>query len=344
MDAALTAINAGDGDDAAVDDFLKILEEHRRACERQGKYVEAEVARKRLEELKAHEQHRRREGLRSKQIAERLGLEEAHMSEYQQLNGLWDGRMEEYDRKAVELEEAMRARHNHELDELRMKLVRQAPKPKFSKDLLNLRKVQDSLAKQKEYVEAHKVKLKADEMEIVEMESINMNHQGRIGLQEDKLAYKQQQELEALRLRVHSGREDHERQRKVDLQRLLLRYQNVKVSLEKSHNLEKSRAERELSRVTKGLNYGSAPKHSEPFANLTSREMRGPVSVGGVSRKPAGSGSSQPMQAARKPPKASPLAAPVVKGSTGRKQGGKGGAGGRGLYAGGSKASLGKTG
>ena len=31
------------GEESAVADFLQILEEHRKNCERQGKYVEAEV-------------------------------------------------------------------------------------------------------------------------------------------------------------------------------------------------------------------------------------------------------------------------------------------------------------
>jgi hypothetical protein len=39
-------------------------------------------------------------------------------------------------------------------------------KPKFSKELLNLRKIQQTLAKQKEYAEAHKIKLKADNLEV----------------------------------------------------------------------------------------------------------------------------------------------------------------------------------
>ena len=38
-------------------------------------------------------------------------------------------------------------------------------RPKYSKDLLNLRKIQETLAKQKDYGEAHKMKLKADALE-----------------------------------------------------------------------------------------------------------------------------------------------------------------------------------
>jgi len=97
-----------DSEDSAVQDFLQILEEHRKNCERQGKYVEAEIAKNRLEELREHEENRRREAMRSRQIAERLGVEEAHMLEFQQFNTLWDKRMAEFEQKSYDLDEAMR--------------------------------------------------------------------------------------------------------------------------------------------------------------------------------------------------------------------------------------------
>jgi hypothetical protein len=53
-------VDMNDGDDSAVQDFLEILEEHRKNCERQGKYVEAEIAKNRLDELRLHEENRRR--------------------------------------------------------------------------------------------------------------------------------------------------------------------------------------------------------------------------------------------------------------------------------------------
>lgn len=69
---------------AAVAEFVQILDEHRKTCEREGKYIEADIAKKRLEELRQHEDNRKQEGLRSRQIAQRLGVEEAHMLEFQQ--------------------------------------------------------------------------------------------------------------------------------------------------------------------------------------------------------------------------------------------------------------------
>ena len=90
--------------------------------------------------------------MRSRQIAERLGVEEAHMLEFQQFNMIWDRKMGEYELHAEELVEAMKERHAAELRDYQRQLMGKQTRPKFSKDLLNLRKIQDTLAKQKEYV------------------------------------------------------------------------------------------------------------------------------------------------------------------------------------------------
>ena len=223
----------------------QILEEHRKNCERQGKYVEAEIAKNRLEELRQHEENRRREAMRSRQIAERLGVEEAHMLEFQQFNALWDKRMAEFEQKSADLEEAMKERHGTEL----MEYIRNAQseplrKPKFSKELLNLRKIQQTLAKQKEYAEAHKIKLKADNLEAFELEKMRNQHQMRLSNVVEKFKAKQTAELGALRKRIQTGREEQKKQRQLDLERLLQRYQNVKSELESQQNIERIRAEK----------------------------------------------------------------------------------------------------
>ncbi len=80
--------------------YVKILEEHRKNCEQQGKYVEAEIAKNRLDELKSHEEKRRMEAMRARQISDMLGVEEAHMLEFKQFNLTWDKKMTEYENQA----------------------------------------------------------------------------------------------------------------------------------------------------------------------------------------------------------------------------------------------------
>eukprot|EP01043_Picozoa_sp_COSAG02_P027673 COSAG02_NODE_1644_length_11524_cov_76.342232_4_plen_250_part_00 len=228
-----------------------ILEEHRKNCEAQGKYVEAEIAKNRLEELRQHEFSRRKEALRSRQIAERLGVEEAHMLEFQQFNAAWDKKFEDYEHKAAELEEKMRERHQGEVMEFQSKVAEQMQnaRPKFSKELLNIRRIQETLAKQKEYAEAHKTKMKADLMEAEEMERFRETQSTKNLSRERQYLGKQQQEISALRKRIQTGRDELKKQRQMELERLLQRYQNVKNELESQQNIERLRAEKYLMKT-----------------------------------------------------------------------------------------------
>ena len=190
-------------EDSAVADFLQILEEHRKNCERQGKYVEAEIAKNRLEELKLHEENRRKEAMRSRQIAERLGVEEAHMLEFQQFNMVWDKKMTEYERHAEELVEAMKERHAAELRDFQSNLLQKQQRPKFSRELLNLRKIPEIAAEPK------RVELDLDSEDAMLYICLN----GRIDLvdpvtgSERTLGQQQQQQQQQQQRRRHQWQE-----------------------------------------------------------------------------------------------------------------------------------------
>ena len=49
------------------EDYLQVLIEHQRTCEREGNFVEADVAKSRIEELKVQEAQRQIENLLLKQ-------------------------------------------------------------------------------------------------------------------------------------------------------------------------------------------------------------------------------------------------------------------------------------
>jgi len=186
-----------------------------------------------------------REAMRSRQITELLGVEEAHMMEFQQFNAIWDKKMEEFEMNAKELIDNMRKKHANELFRFKDKLQKNMPyRPKFSKELLNSRKIQETLAKMKQYSEAQKVKLKADRLEEVEMEKLRAQHAHRLAAQEMQFAQRQQAELQALEKRVDTARQEHKIQRQQDLERILQRYQNVKSELAAQQKIEQIRSEK----------------------------------------------------------------------------------------------------
>jgi hypothetical protein len=230
--------------DSAIADFLTILEEHRKNCEQQGKYVEAEVAKKRFEELKFHEANRQHETMKAQQQKERQNLEETHMLEYQQFNAEWDQKGKECEEQYHNQIVAMKERHLCELKEFQQTLLEKQQKPKFSPVLLNYRKVEDHLAKSKKYKEAQKVKAKADVIEAEETEQWNQMKQKEMLHQEDQFKAVKMQELSVLQKRIKAGKEEHNKHRQLALERLMRRYNNVKVELEASQTMERNAAEK----------------------------------------------------------------------------------------------------
>mmetsp|Transcript_10924 Transcript_10924/g.19929 ORF Transcript_10924/g.19929 Transcript_10924/m.19929 type:complete len:241 (-) Transcript_10924:1601-2323(-) len=225
--------------ESAIEDFLQILEEHRKNCEQQGKYVEAEVAKKRFEELKSHEANRRRDTMKAQQVKEMLGVEEAHMLEYQQFNTQWDQKCNDYEEQWQNHIRAMKERHLDGLKEFQRKLLEKQQKPKFSPVLLNYRQIEEHLARAKNYSEAHKVKTKADRMEAKETEQWNKLKQNEMFQQENQFKALKRQELSALQKRIKAGREEQRKRRQFALERLMQRYTNVKNELGTTQKLER---------------------------------------------------------------------------------------------------------
>mmetsp|Transcript_25508 Transcript_25508/g.58880 ORF Transcript_25508/g.58880 Transcript_25508/m.58880 type:complete len:280 (+) Transcript_25508:150-989(+) len=233
-------------DENSMAEFLEVLDKHRIECEKQGKYEEAELAKSRLAQLRNHEENRRREELRSQQLSERLGIEEAHMKELQQFNEIWDVKVAEFEEHAAGLQSTLSVRHKVEHQAYLEKLQRETePRtPRWSRDLLNMRKIQETLAKQKKYAEAAKTKGQADALEGKEMAMWKVKRDGKIAALEEQYLNKQQLEMGGLLKRIQSGREEQKLARRFELERLLQRYNNVKTQLESQQKIIQQRVEK----------------------------------------------------------------------------------------------------
>mmetsp|Transcript_36636 Transcript_36636/g.42804 ORF Transcript_36636/g.42804 Transcript_36636/m.42804 type:complete len:155 (+) Transcript_36636:1-465(+) len=111
-------------------------------------------------------------------------------------------------------------------------------KPKDSAELLNLRKIQISLARQEDYIDAHKVQQKCGKLEKEELEKWKLVREQKIRGQKIQLEQKQQNELAALKKKILIGQEEQQKARAVELERLLQKYQNTRKELEVQHQIE----------------------------------------------------------------------------------------------------------
>lgn len=259
-----------DGQMSAIQEFAEILEEHRRNCEQQGKYVEAEIAKNRMTELYTSLRHRQREAVKARQISEKLGVEEAHMLEFKQFNMHWDKKMQDYDKHAQGLLDAMKERHTKELNEFQEKTLSKQPRPKFSPGVLNYRRIEEYLAKAGDYNEAHKVKMKADATEKLEMAKWERKRNEEMLRAESQFKSSKQQEVAALQKRMQAGREEQKKQRRVALERLLQRFQNMKAELLATHSLERNNSDRRM--IAQRVNVAAQQKDGQQQRKVAARK------------------------------------------------------------------------
>jgi len=249
-------------------EFMEVLEKHRLECEANLKFEDAHLAQQRLAQLREHEQQRRREETRAAQLADRLGVEEAHMQELQQFNDLWDQKVQEFEAHAENLQTTFAQRGKQDYDGLAEKLQREtAPTtPRWTRDLLNLRKVQDTLAKQKKYAEAGRTKAEADAVEEREYGMWKQKRDAKIHVLLDQALKKQHLEMAGLLKRIASGREEQKQARKSELDRLLQRYHNVKRQLESQQNIHVKRTDTYpgVAAMTPALSGSMAASRSRP--------------------------------------------------------------------------------
>lgn len=226
-------------DEDSLPQYIEMLQEHQALCEREGRYVEAEMAKQRLVELKKQLETERVEEAKARQIEERAQLEHEHIEEFKEFNNFWDKRMSEFDEQARTIEEQMILRHQEELERFTEELDIATPlKPKDTPELLNLKKIQQSLAKKKDYIEAHKVQQRCMKLEKEETDKWLVIREKKILNQRAQLEQKHINELSALRKRIMTGQDEQRKARSLELERLLQKYQNMRKELDTHHQHE----------------------------------------------------------------------------------------------------------
>ena len=203
------------------------------------------MAKNRIAELKENKKQKELDELNMRQQNDQLELEETHIMEFNQFNQQWDQRMNEFQQHGHGLLKAMEERHIKELEDYSGELEKSLPNIfKPSAELLNMRKIQLNLAKQKNYSEAHAVQVRSNQMEKKERAAYESKRNNKKQLLENKKIKQQENELLALQKKIEAGENEQKKQRALDLEKMFLRYQNVKKELENKHKMERLRLEK----------------------------------------------------------------------------------------------------
>jgi hypothetical protein len=229
-----------EGPDPKVLEFLRILEEYRVKCEEEGNYLEAGRAHKQLSVLRKQEEKRQQKAIKARQISERQDVQLAHNMQFSDFNSAWDKYMEEYDSMAQMYIQQMTERHAMVLLEFQKQLRDElaAKPPRWSHELLEMRRKQHICARNKNYAEAQRMKKFSDKAEAKEKKEMESAQAIVFARREAKYRQQQQAELQALLKRIECRRKEHIKQRNLDSKRLLQRNRNVQAVLEQKQSIE----------------------------------------------------------------------------------------------------------
>lgn len=159
-------------------------------------------------------------------------VEEAQKAQFLEFSEAWDNYMAQYEETAFKSLERLKEKQILELQEFQAKALKEAKlKVKNSRELLELRKKQQVLAKQKLYDEAEIIKRKADKLE--EWENAKNEATIREIIQKKEAKFMQQQQLAvaAMLKRIQRDRNEQLKHREQDSERLIQRNKNVRNDL-----------------------------------------------------------------------------------------------------------------
>ena len=129
-----------------IENEEKIMDVHKA----NGNYADAEKSRLKIEELRTNLTNRALAEMQQRHRKEHNDLAKANADEMASFNQFWNKKAADVEAEGRRAEEEMSARHQKEQQETRQELdVTLSPKVKESSELLNLRKMEAHMVKQK---------------------------------------------------------------------------------------------------------------------------------------------------------------------------------------------------
>lgn len=190
-------------------------------------------------EVKEKEMKRHRQNLLSLQKSKVLSVNNVQQSKLLEFNSAWNQYMEKYEDAAINSIEKLKAKHLREMEEEEERIknyLESYLKP--SKKVLDLRSREKSLVKQKDYLQADRVKNIIETLEEKDRQSKTVEIAERIKKRKEVLQKHQEISLLAHLKRIEKDRNEQMRQRQDDSEKMLIKLKNIQNDLVQKQSVE----------------------------------------------------------------------------------------------------------
>jgi hypothetical protein len=229
-----------------IEEYIKILEEFQNKCEVEAKFVEADLAQKKIAQLVKIKNKKNLLNRKNQQIEERDELERSQKEELDEFNKDQDKKFYELNEKFQEMQNKLEEQHNSQLKDLQQKYEEKYSNYiiKPSPELINLNKKLELYVQKKDYQNAHQTQIEIADLTKKEKEKFEKEKYKTIQKEIENLQKKHLNETKGLELKIQSAYNSFKKNRALKVQELLLKYKNQFRDLENKQsndikNLEK---------------------------------------------------------------------------------------------------------
>ena len=220
-------------------DLLLELTQQKEKLVSEGKYLEANEVKNKINEIKNSSLYRKSQTLTETKEKQNEGLFEAFNIELHDLVEFWDNKIQDFIEKGKQAETELNEYHNQQMEELINNLTNKYPAIKYSKEYLENKSIEINLAKQERFKEAHYYRVKCDKLEEKENAKYERDRNAHIQLKAEILGNKQANEKKCLRERNETQLDLLINQKNNELNKLSQKYKNIKNELDYFHKKQK---------------------------------------------------------------------------------------------------------
>lgn len=225
-----------------ISEYLQFLNIEKLKLADEGRYVEAEQLKRKIQNLKNQIDNTTLKNIESQHEIEMRFLQEECDKELGEFQSWWDSKFSDFEQKAKLEENVTNENHSNEMKELLQYIEEVLPKVyflKYSKEYLDLRQIEFNMKKQEMYMEANMIKMQADMIQRNEIEKFNKEKESMIKGKMDKLIRKQTLEKNAINEKNFIEFEIMKKEKEANLEKIIQKYKNKKNELDNQHKSQR---------------------------------------------------------------------------------------------------------
>ena len=238
-----------------VHDYLTQLDMLRQECERKGDFLKAHACVNRMREVNLRYAKRIESVSHQANVDTKVSIAREHQVEMTTFSRMWEEKISDYDNQARSVIADMRRRHEEDYlrQECALKVQLMNRRPRFSRQVVEMRDLLERHVRLRAYLEAEDVKQKLAALEQREIENFDDSLAVTFERKAQSLKLQYSAEMNAVQQKIDMGREELLTQRQLEFDKLMRRHNNVLSDVDQETRLHISKTRQYVHRQVKAL-------------------------------------------------------------------------------------------